>query len=55
MMNISIATTTDLETIAQALAEGEHDLGVECPWFVPGPSAPGIEIASFDGFDVETF
>ena len=62
IMNITIATTQDLEYIAQALAEGEHELGevataagaalvgwtgVDCPWFVPGPSAGGFEVADF--------
>ena len=53
IMNISVPTAQSLEDIAQALAEGEHDLGAEatragyalimwpgqdCPWFVPGPT-----------------
>ena len=62
IMNITILTTQDLEYIAQALAEGEHELGedataagaslvgwtgVDCPWFVPGPSAGGFAVADF--------
>lgn len=61
---------SSLEDLAVALAEGEHGLGDEftaagaavigwtgndCPWFVPGPAAAGIEIAPFVGFDVEGF
>lgn len=58
MMNMNNALTIQfpapsLEDLATALAEGEHDLGVEftaagyslimwpgrdCPWFVAGPS-----------------
>lgn len=59
---IYIATKDALEELAIALAEGEHDLGadattaggalvgwtgVDCPWFVPGPSAGGFEVADF--------
>jgi hypothetical protein len=59
---IHIATKRGLEDVAQALAEGEHDLGedataagaaliewpgADCPWFVPGPRADGIEVTAF--------
>ena len=61
-MHITIPTKQGLEYIAQALAEGEHELGEhatvagaalvgwtgnECPWFVLGPSAGGFEVADF--------
>lgn len=59
---IHVATKNALEDLAMALAEGEHDLGadatgagaalvgwtgVDCPWFVPGPSAGGFDVADF--------
>ena len=62
MTHISIKTTDTLEDLAMALAEGEHALGddatragaalagwtgSDCPWFCPGPSVAGLEIADF--------
>ena len=59
---IHIASKSCLEEIAQALAEGEHDLGedataaggaltawpgADCPWFVPGPTAGDFEVTDF--------
>lgn len=56
MTKIEIKTTDSLENVAQALAEGEHELGDEatlaasqligwtgndCPWFVPHPEHLG--------------
>ena len=70
MMAIKIATKASLEYTAQALAEGEHDLGSDataagyalvmwvvndCPWFNAGPSHYGNLVSEFVGFDVERF
>lgn len=56
MMTLHFPTTRSLEDVAQALAEGEHDLGddattagymlacawagPDCPWFQPHPVGP---------------
>jgi hypothetical protein len=59
MKNINIATAETLETVCQALAEGEHDLGddattagnqllgwtgVGCPWFEAHPQHLGAVV-----------
>lgn len=59
---IHVATKDALEDLAIALAEGEHGLGdaataagaalvgwtgTDCPWFVPGPRADGLEVTDF--------
>jgi hypothetical protein len=59
---IHVAAKKSLEDLAVALAEGEHELGddataagaslaawpgADCPWFVPGPRADGLEVADF--------
>jgi hypothetical protein len=62
MLTFHFPTADSLEDIAQALAEGDHDLGedataagyaliawpdTDCPWFVAGPRAEGIEVVDF--------
>jgi len=62
MLTLHFPIVSSLEEIAQALAEGDHDLGVtataagytliawpgkDCPWFVAGPRAEGVTVADF--------
>ncbi len=62
MLTLNFKTTETLENLAQALAEGEHELGrdatmagsallgwigVECPWFVASPTAGGESVVEF--------
>ena len=62
VLTFHFPTTRSLEEIAQALAEGDHDLGetataagyaliawpgTDCPWFIPGPSAGDLNVAEF--------
>lgn len=44
-----------LEDLAQALAENGINVGSftcwpgsDCPWFIPGPSAAGLPVESFE-------